>query len=440
MPTVPEFQRKSVVSLFVVLGYVGLTGLGLWLLYALRSLLPPFLVAAIIAMTLAPEVDRIERQGFGRVRVRRGAAIAYIYVLFLAVCGLILRLIPQVSGQMTALIRSHLPDALLHGSASDVQKLALRWMDAGHVPAMMRPGVLHQASHLPELLGRGLQWFSDNLPALAGNLIWVVIVPIIAFFLLLDFNKMLGKTLLLLPKERREPTLTVITDVIAVFGNWVRGVLTVMGLDMLVIGVTLYGVGIAATRWHPLPPGQASLSAYALTLAVTAGILYTIPYFGAIVSTLLIGLVAWVTHGTAVALGVTALMIVIHQIVFDTIIAPRVIGGSVHLHPLLTLLALMAGGTLFGIGGTLLAVPLAAAAQVVIVHLFPQFKTNVIAVGRAARVVQATIASQSEMDKPPDRKEGDAPAFAREEQAARAAASEPSPVAPAPPPSPAPEG
>ena len=89
-------------------------------------------------------------------------------------------------------------------------------------------------------------------------------------------------------------------------------------------------------------------------------------------------------------------MIFIHQIVFDKIMAPRVIGGSVNLHPLLTLLALMVGGTLFGIGGTLLAVPIAAAFQVILVHLFPQFKTDVVAVRRAAAVVQTTIAKDTE--------------------------------------------
>jgi predicted PurR-regulated permease PerM len=62
--------------------------------------------------------------------------------------------------------------------------------------------------------------------------------------------------------------------------------------------------------------------------------------------------------------------------VFDNIIAPRVIGGSVNLHPLLTLAALLAGGTLFGIGGTLLAVPVAAAIQVILVQLYPQLKLD----------------------------------------------------------------
>ncbi len=250
----------------------------------------------------------------------------------------------------------------------------------------MQPPILNQAQHVPELLGKGLTWFGNNLPALAGNLVWVVIVPIIAFFILLDFNKILGKTLLLVPRDKREGILAVVTDIIAVFGSYVRGVLTVMALDICVIFAVLWFAG---------------LRDYALTLAITAGLLYTIPYFGALVSTILIGLVSLATHGLVTAIVITLIMIFIHQIVFDNIVAPRVIGGSVNLHPLLTLLALMAGGTLFGIGGTLLAVPIAAAFQVILVHLFPQFKTDVVAVRRAANVVQKTIAKDTEEDKPP---------------------------------------
>ena len=429
MLPIPVFEQKNVLSLFAILAYIGLTLLGLYVLYRLSPLIPPFLVATIIAMTLTPEVDRLERTGLYGLKIKRGAAIGLIYLLFLAVCAFIIRLIPLVAGQMVGLITVHIPPELLHGSSQTATELSDRWMNRLHVPSMMRPSVTYQAQHLPELLGNGLLWFRDNLPGLAGNLIWVVIVPIITFFILLDFNKILGKFLLLVKRDRREGILKVVTDIIAVLGAWVRGVLTVMALDMGVIFVTLWVTGMVLGHQHPTP-GKPNLSDYALTLAVTAGVLYTIPYFGAVVSTALIGLVTLSTHGVVPALVVTGLMILIHQVVFDNIIAPRVIGGSVHLHPLLTLLALMGGGTLFGIGGTLLAVPVAAAAQVVLVHLFPQFKTSERAERRAANVVQATIAREDEAEKPPARKAGDAPILDAETATARAAAQTPTDNAP----------
>ncbi len=405
---VPVFEQKKVVSLFVVLAYFGLALLGLVLCYALRNLFPPFLVAGMVAMTLTPEVDRLERQGlFGR-RFPRGLAIGVIYALFLGICVLIVKGLTLVSGQMTDLITRYVPKQL-YGSPHDVALFAAGWMQAHNVPVAARPPVLNQARHVPELVGNGLTWFGDNLPGLAGNLIWVVVVPIITFFLLLDFNKILGKSLLLVAKEKREGILETVTDIIAVFGSYVRGVFTVMVLDICVI----FGV-----LWF------AGLHDYALTLAITAGLLYTIPYFGALVSTILIGLVTLATQGLTVAVIVVLVMIFIHQVVFDNIVAPRIIGGSVNLHPLLTLISLMAGGTLFGIGGTLLAVPVAAALQVILIRLFPQFKTDVVAVRRAATVVQKTIAKDTEATVPAVRKDDAAPALQREQEAARTDAKE----------------
>ena len=404
MASIPTFEQRKVVSLFTVLGWLGLAAVGLWLLYALRDLIPPFLVATIIAMTLTPEADRLERQGLFGMRFPRGAAIAVIYVLFLAIFALMIKGLSLVSAQMVELVTRY-AQPLLSGKPEDVAKMVGHWMTLHHVPVTMNAPVKNYARHVPELLGNGLTWFGNNLPALAGNLVWVVIVPIITFFILLDFNKILGKTLLLFPREKREGILTTVTDIIAVFGSYVRGVLTVMALDIVVIFGVLWAFG---------------LRDYALTLAITAGLLYTIPYFGALVSTILVGLVALATHGLAVAVGLVLVMIFIHQIVFDNIVAPRIIGGSVNLHPLLTLLSLMAGGTLFGIGGTLLAVPVAAALQVILIRLFPQFKTDVVAVRRAANIVQKSIAKDSEEARPQGRKDGDAPALQREQNEARA--------------------
>ena len=404
MASVPVFEQKKVVSLFVVLAYLGLALLGLFLCYALRDLFPPFLVATIIAMTLTPEVDRLERQGmFGR-RFSRGLAIAVIYALFLAIFGLMIKGLSLVSVQMVELLTRY-AQPLLSGKPQDVANMAGSWMIAHHIPLAVHPVVLNYARHVPEMLGNGLKWFGDNLPSLASNLVWVVIVPIITFFILLDFNKILGKSLLLIAQEKREGILATVTDIIAVFGSYVRGVLTVAALDICVV----FGV-----LWF------AGLRDYALTLAITAGLLNTIPYFGALVSTTLIGLVALATHGVTTAIIIVLLMIFIHQVVFDNILAPRIIGGSVNLHPLLTLMALMVGGTLFGIGGTLLAVPIAAALQVILIRLFPQFKTDVVAVRRAANVVQKTISKDTEAEAPAARKDDNALALQQEQADARA--------------------
>lgn len=401
MLPVPTFEEKKVVSLFAVLTYGSLFLGGLYLLYALRSLIPPILVATMIAITLINEVDRMERRGW-----RRGVAITVIYLLFLIIGAMIVRGINALaSSDLIGLLQSVIPVEFLKGSPQDITRAATHWITVHHVPTVLRRPILAQASHIPEIANRFIQWTTANLPALAESLMWLVLVPVLAFFILLDFHKIIGKIFVMIPKDRRESLLTMVTEIIAVLGNYVRGVLLVMVLDMVVIYIVLQFSG---------------LSRYAFVLAVTAGLFYTIPYLGAVVSTLLIGLTTLaVTHSTGHAFAMTAVMIFIHQIVFDNIVAPRVIGGSVNLHPLLTLLTLLSAGTLFGMWGVLLGVPVAAAVQVILINLFPQLKTDERLMLKAERAVKATLSTDSEAAKPEARKTESVPELKKEEVSAR---------------------
>jgi len=349
----PSFPKQQVISLVTIMLWVMLFLTGVWLLIALRSLIPPFLVSLIAAMTLTPLVDQLQRRGY-----RRGLAIGIIYFLFLAGLVLILKgLYAVATGDVRDLVMGLIPDQVKSGGTVGFSNWLNTHLVSHHIPDFLRVPLVTQALRLPEIGAKVLA----TVPDMAGNVAWILLVPIITFFLLLDFDKILGKLLILVAAEKREDLLAVVYDIIAVFGNYVRGVLLVMILDIVVIYLVVLVAGMGK---------------YASVLSITAGMLYTIPYFGAFVSTVTIGLVAYATRGLVTAIIVTLVMIVIHQVVFDNIIAPRVIGGSVNLHPLLTLGALLAGGTLFGIGGTLLAVPLAAALQVILIQIYPQLKLD----------------------------------------------------------------
>jgi len=350
----PTFPRQQVISLFTIMIWVVLFAVGLWLMVLLRALIPPFLVSLIAAMTLTPLVDQLERRGY-----RRGLAIGIIYFLFL--CGLCLimkGLYAVATGDVKDLVLSLIPNEVKSGGAEGFSNYLSTSLTKHHVPDFLRVPLVTQSHRLPDLGTKVLA----TIPDTAGNVAWVLLVPIITFFLLLDFDKILGKLLILVAAQKREDLLLVVQGIIAVFGNYVRGVLLVMILDIVVIYLVVLAAGMGK---------------YASVLSISAGMLYTVPYFGAFVSTVTIGLVAYATRGLVTALIVTAAMIFIHQFVFDNIIAPRVIGGSVNLHPLLTLAALLAGGTLFGLGGTLLAVPIAAAMQVILIQIYPQLKLDV---------------------------------------------------------------
>lgn len=346
---VPVFERGKVVSLFLVLFWVVLAIAGLTLVWALRGLIPPFLIALAIALSLAPEIDRLERCGW-----RRWLAILVLYALFLgALVAALVVLVPLVSAQLGDVAKSVIPSSLMH--TTNLSKTTTHYFDLWHVPDIMRGPIEQQVNRIPAVLSTYLSNLSTLLPAWAGNLLWVVLVPVMAFYLLSDYHRIVGKLLLLVKREQRMETMRLVNEVVAVFGNYVRGVVIVMLLDIVVIYIAL-----RILRIH-----------YPETIAVLAGVLYAVPYLGAIISTVLIGLVAYATRGWLIALVTTGVMILIHQVIFDQIVAPRIIGRHVGLHPLLAIFAMLIGGTLLGIGGTLLAIPLAAAVQAVLVHLYP---------------------------------------------------------------------
>jgi len=114
---------------------------------------------------------------------------------------------------------------------------------------------------------------------------------------------------------------------------------------------------------------------YALVMGIVAGLLYAVPYVGPVTTALMVLAVSLVQHPDRIvlALAATASTAVLNQ-VFDMGLTPKLLGGAVGLHPVLSIFALMAGGAAYGIPGMVLAVPVAASVQVVLCELFPRLR------------------------------------------------------------------
>ena len=193
--------------------------------------------------------------------------------------------------------------------------------------------------------------------ASASKLIYVILIPIITFYLLLDLDRIGGRSLFLIPEKYQEPARKMAGDVGEVFGSYVRGMLSVS----LMYGIVAVGVFFLC-----------GLKTYAILLGVAAGLLYTIPFVGPITTSLLAALVSLAIGHDATQTGWTLAAALAQNQFFDNIIVPRVIGHSVGLHPLVTLASLFIGGEMFGIWGMLLSVPTTASIQVVLFRLFPK--------------------------------------------------------------------
>jgi predicted PurR-regulated permease PerM len=325
----------------------------LYVVYVVRSIWPPVAVAFLFAMTLDPVVDRLENRGW-----RRMVATFLIFVLFLAfIIAALALFIPPLTRQ-TSDIASALgglfPDSEHPGLVGPVE----RFLTEVHAPPGLREPILRAAREATDRLSQSLEAVSLYLLSVAPNLIWLVIVPILTFYALSDFHLIYAKALLLVPREHRQIVQEITAEVSAVFGRYMRGLGLVCLLNGLATAIMLVSFGIP----------------YPLILALLAGMLYAVPYVGPIVG---IGLIALISlmQGTLVGmLLVVVVLIFINSVLFDQLITPRLLGRQVGLHPILSIIAFLAGNALAGIPGLLLAVPVAASLQIVILHLVPKLR------------------------------------------------------------------
>jgi len=203
--------------------------------------------------------------------------------------------------------------------------------------------------------------FADYGMQFAGNLVWVVIIPIVAFYALRDFHVILAKALLVVPSRNRPLMQTAVTEITAIFGKYLRG----LGIVSLMNGVAT-GLLLVVLR----VPNAA-------LLGIVAGLLYSVPYMGAILTVALTAAVAFIGGGLHLMLIAVGASMVLHQIVFDQIITPRILGGHVGLHPIASIFALLVGNLLLGIIGMVLAVPVAACIQIAVVAVLPKLAMEI---------------------------------------------------------------
>ncbi|AIE87898.1 hypothetical protein OP10G_4530 [Fimbriimonas ginsengisoli Gsoil 348] len=340
-----------------------------YLIYVVREIWLPLGLSFLIATVLDPVVDRMEARGFSRAM---GSAI--IFTSFLLGLGVTLWfLIPAISrqgGEIQASFAKFFPDMSPKGIQASLQKL--------HTPAAML-GVATQA--LNGLRGgfeRSSTWLTSYGMQFLSNLIWVVIVPIVAFYALRDFHLILGKGLLLVPKDRRGSVQTYVAEVTAIFAKYLRGLMLVSILNGIATWLLLMVCHVPN----------------ALLLGVIAGILYSVPYIGALLTIVITAGVSFIAGGPTYMAEIVGVSILLHQIIFDQIISPRILGGQVGLHPILAIVALLSGNLLLGIIGMILAVPIAACIQIGVLALIPKLGQDIAIDHNASAASESLLATE----------------------------------------------
>lgn len=335
------------------------TAFVVYIAYLVREIWLPLTIALLIAMVLDPVVDRMERRGYKRLT---GSII--IFVGFFTVLGTVLYFaVPAIVTQaqeVAGQLGKYVPSA---EEPARMPKPLMTLLTRTKAPPAVRNGIEKGASQISVALTRSSTWVSQHGMELVSNLIWIVIIPIVSFYALKDFHLILGKGLLLVPRERRPFVQTMVSEVTSIFASFIRGLGLVSALNGLATWLLLAILGIPN----------------AFALGMIAGLLYSVPYLGAITTIVLVAGVTLISKSDNInfVILVVGLNVLLHQVIFDQFITPRVLGGQVGLHPILSIISLLVGNVLLGIMGMILAVPVAASIQIIIVALVPKLRHEI---------------------------------------------------------------
>lgn len=324
---------------------------GLALLYLLAPILTPFLLAAALAYLCDPLVDRLEARKLPR---SLGTSLVLLgLVLIFVLLALVLAPLVQAEAR---LLMNQLPQAL-----EWVQQTLLPWLKDSLGVDIMQDHTQF-SDWLKAQLGQGQQ-LTTYLPqlregglAVLGFLTNLVLVPVVTFYLLRDWDHILTHLAAWLPKPIAAKTIAIAREVDTVLAEFVRGQVAVILVMAVFYSLGLWLVGLD----------------YALAVGLVAGVLVFVPYLGVIVGVLLGSLAGLMQHGELAALIPVWAVFGLGQLLEGMVITPRLVGERVGLHPVAVIFALMAFGQLFGFFGVLLAIPASAVLLVGLRHLKQQ--------------------------------------------------------------------
>ncbi len=306
-------------------------------LWALGDVILPFVLGGAIAYFLDPVADRLERMG-----TSRGVATAIITMVATLVFILMaLLVIPTLVQQSIALFNTA-PQL-----AQDLQAfLTDRFPSLVDSDSTLRKSLLAAGEKVQERGGQLLEAVLSSAASIINVVLLLVIVPVVAVYLLYDWDRMVARIDALLPRDHAPVIRRLAGEIDLTLASFIRG----MGTVSLILG-TYYAVALMVVGLQ-----------FGLVVGFVAGALTFIPYVGAILGgAMAIGLALFQFWGEWITIGLVAAIFVAGQVAEGNVLTPKLVGSSVGLHPVWLIFALSVFGALFGFVGMLVAVPVAAA-------------------------------------------------------------------------------
>jgi predicted PurR-regulated permease PerM len=354
----------------LLLGAVG------YALHLLGSTVVPFAAGIALGYLLDPVVTKLEKAGLNRL----GASVL-ILVVFAATFILALITVAPILGNQLVNFAQKLPGytmrlqalALEEGQAL-AEKYLGSWMTTLGLTDQFSTAQLQKS--IGDFVGQGAQWLINAAKSLVsgGAAVFnffslLVITPVVAFYILIDWDRMIVKIDSWLPLEHRDQLRVIAREIDQALAGFVRG----QSLVCLFLGLW-YGIGLTLVGLD-----------FGLLIGVIAGVLSFVPYVGSLVALVLSIGVSLVQGWPSIKLFLLATAVVVSgQFLEGYVISPKLVGESIGLHPVWLMFALLAFGQLFGFVGLVVAVPTAAAIGVVVRHLIGLYLSSPFYLGRSA--------------------------------------------------------
>jgi len=320
------------------------------LIWILGDTLLPFILGGAIAYCLDPLADRLERLGISRLMA---TSIITLVTILIFIVGALL-IIPLLIEQAMALFNAA-PEI-----AHNFWKfLTTRFPALLDDSSTIRQSLTSLGETIKSRGGDLVNGIAASVNSILNILIIIFIVPVVAFYLLLDWNNLVLKIDQLVPRDHVINVRYLGQQIDATLASFIRGQGTVCVIQGLYYAITLMLAGLN----------------YGIIVGFIAGLVSFIPYVGAVVGGgLAVGLALFQFWGDWIIIGVIALIFLIGQVLEGNFLTPKLVGNSIGLHPVWLIFALSVFGGLFGFVGMLLAVPVAAIVGVVTKFFLEKYK------------------------------------------------------------------
>lgn len=359
-----------------------------WLVWLLAPILTPFVLAAMLGWLGDPLVDDLKRRGRSR-----NVAVTLVFIAMTLLVALILvLLVPAIESQIATLIES-LPryrdwfmGVALPWVEGKTRMELTTWLDFDHLIELVRSNWERAGGVATTLLG----YVSRSGFAVLGLVTNIVLLPILTFFFLRDWDVLVARVASLVPRDHLPTVTRLARESSNVLGAFLRG----QFLVMVILGV-MYGAGLWAVGLD-----------LGILIGIIAGLLTFVPYLGPASGIILGVIAALVQYGDWQHIAGVLVVFGVGQVIESYWLTPKMVGDRIGLHPVAVIFAVLAGGQLFGFLGMLLALPVAAVANVLLRYAQERYTHSRLYAGEQPTILLDGSPSASVSAPPTEREQG----------------------------------